>query len=1727
MAEVTDLDSDVYNVYYSSGYETRSFTNQGTKSGLAAPATAPTVSVTSVGATSASIRWNLVERATRYEIELNGVILGDTNNLSFSQNKLTTNQPYVYRVRAINPAGESDWSNSITVRTLLEKPTVEAAVYSDSVRLFWNDVQDATTYQIEVDGAIIENGVNTNYTHSNLLPSTSHKYRVRAQNGDLFSEWTNLVTLWTTPIIPTNIVANSTSSAITLNWTSVAGATGYDVEVNGTTTATSTNSFTKNNLSPNTSHIFRIRAKNVGSTSEWTSEIIKTTLLATPSITGASTSSTITLTWPSIQGAANYEVDVDGSIIDVGNNPSYTHSDLAANTSHTYKVRAKSADNSSAWTNAITRSTSPAEPTNVNANSTSTSVTLTWTAITGATGYDVEVDGTVVSSSNISYTKNSLTPNTSHTFRVRSKNAGGVSNWTPVLEKTTLLTTPTVTGASTSSTITLTWSVIQDAVSYEVDVDGSIIDIGNILSYTHSGLASNTSHTYKVRAKSADNASAWTSAITRSTSPAEPTNVSASSTSSSVILTWIAAPGATGYDVEVDGVTVSSSNTSYTKSSLTPNTAHTFRVRSKNAGGVSDWTPVLEKTTLLTTPVVTGASTSSTITLTWPSIQDAVSYEVDVYGSIIDIGNILSYIQSGLTANTSHTYKVRAKSADNVSAWTNAITRSTSPAEPTNVSASSTSTSVTLTWTASTGATGYDVEVDGTMVSTSGTAVSYTKNSLAPNTMHTFRVRSKNAGGVSDWTPVLEKTTLLTTPTVTVASTSSTITLTWPAIQDAASYEVDVDGSINDIGNNPSYTHSGLAANTSHTYKVRAKSADNASAWTSAISRSTSPTLPTNVSASNTSTSITLTWIAAPGATGYDVEVDGVVVSPSGIAVSYTKGSLTPNTTHTFRVRSKNAGGVSDWTPVLEKTTLLATPTVTGASTSSTITLTWPAIQDAASYEVDVDGSINDIGNNPSYTHSGLAANTSHTYKVRAKSADNASAWTSIISRSTSPTLPTNVSASNTSTSITLTWIAAPGATGYDVEVDGAVVSPSGIAVSYTKGSLTPNTTHTFRVRSKNAGGVSDWTPVLEKTTLLTTPTVTGASSSSTITLAWFAIQDAVSYEVDVDGSIIDIGNILSYTHSGLAANTSHTFKVRAKSADNASAWTSEISRSTSPATPTNVSASSTSSSVILTWTAAPGATGYDVEVDGVTVSSSNTSYTKNSLTPNTAHTFRVRSKNAGGVSDWTPVLEKTTLLTTPVVTGASTSSTITLTWPSIQDAVSYEVDVYGSIIDIGNILSYIQSGLTANTSHTYKVRAKSADNVSAWTNAITRSTSPAEPTNVSASSTSTSVTLTWTASTGATGYDVEVDGTMVSTSGTAVSYTKNSLAPNTMHTFRVRSKNAGGVSDWTPVLEKTTLLTTPTVTVASTSSTITLTWPAIQDAASYEVDVDGSINDIGNNPSYTHSSLAANTSHTYKVRAKSADNASAWTSAISRSTSPTLPTNVSASSTSTSITLTWTAAPGATGYDVEVDGIVVSSSNTSYTKNSLTPNTTHTFRVRSKNAGGVSDWTPVLEKTTLLATPTVTGASTSSTITLAWPATQDAVSYEVDVDGSIIDIGNNPSYTHSGLAANTSHTYKVRAKSADNVSVWTNAITRSTSPAEPTNVSASSTSTSITFTWTAAIGATGYDVEVDGIVVSSSKTSYTKNSLAPNTVHTFRVRSKNTGGVSDWTLAIEKSTLS
>ena len=382
-----------------------------------------------------------------------------------------------------------------------------------------------------------------------------------------------------------------------------------------------------------------------------------------------------------------------------------------------------------------------------------------------------------------------------------------------------------------------------------------------------------------------------------------------------------------------------------------------------------------------------------------------------------------------------------------------------------------------------------------------------------------------------------------------------------------------------------------------------------------------------------------------------------------------------------------------------------------------------------------------------------------------------------------------------------------------------------------------------------------------------TIPPSTPANLTSTATLAtqinlsWTASTDNVGvagYKVErcLGAGCANFAQIATPTGAafndiGLAAATSYSYRVRAvDAAGNNSAYSNVFSATTlaaadttPPTAPTNLTASAASASQInLTWAASTdnvGVTGYKVErcsgaacANFVQIATpTGITFNDTGLTASTPYSYRVRANDAAGnnsgysnsASATTPAAADTTPPTAPTNLAATAASAtqINLSWTASTDNVGvtgYKVERCSgagcsNFVQIATPtgITFNDTGLTASTSYSYRVRANdAAGNNSAYSNtastttpAAADTTPPTAPTNLTATAASTTqINLSWTASTdnvGVTGYKVErctgaacANFVQIATP-TGITFNDTGLTAFTSYSYRVRANDAAG----------------------------------------------------------------------------------------------------------------------------------------------------------------------------------------------------------------------------------------------------------------------------------------------------------------------------------------------
>lgn len=350
----------------------------------------------------------------------------------------------------------------------------------------------------------------------------------------------------------------------------------------------------------------------------------------------------------------------------------------------------------------------------------------------------------------------------------------------------------------------------------------------------------------------------------------------------------------------------------------------------------------------------------------------------------------------------------------------------------------------------------------------------------------------------------------------------------------------------------------------------------------------------------------------------------------------------------------------------------------------------------------------------------------------------------------------------------------------------------------------------------------------------------------------------------------------------------------------------------------------------------------------------------------------------------------------------------------------------------------------------------------------------PAAPKNFKATSvTTTSVKLSWSKCTGAASYELYIynsatkqwnrKATLSTTSATV-----KSLQPGTAYQFRVRAlSNTTKVlcSPYSNLTVKTPVAKVKSLKAESAENSIKLSWASVKNATGYQIYMYDTAakkwvhKKTVSSTSYKLTKLATATTYQFKVRARNTAKPKTvygeYSAVLTTATCPVAVSGVKVSSfTSTSASLEWKAAKGATGYDVYAGQSATADGTPTYTlvktttslKTKLTGLDTccyYTFRVVSryrntagkifygdfKNSCSDTVFTPIAKVSGLTVTETTNNSST-----ITWKPQPYSSGYYMNIkqgaDGEIVKVATLPStqstYTFEGLQELTDYKFYV-----------------------------------------------------------------------------------------------------
>ena len=246
----------------------------------------------------------------------------------------------------------------------------------------------------------------------------------------------------------------------------------------------------------------------------------------------------------------------------------------------------------------------------------------------------------------------------------------------------------------------------------------------------------------------------------------------------------------------------------------------------------------------------------------------------------------------------------------------------------------------------------------GTQINKTGTATSFSETpTLDPGTTYYYLAYATNSVGTSDG-DIKSFTTKLESPVVTLSPTSgseyTSLTASWPAVTNAASYDVYVDGASTataNVSEGTSYTYSDLSPNTQHSIKVVAKNSVSSSAgdsFTSQYTLAAQPSIAAAAQKQNGSVVLTINTASNATATTYLIEKSQNSDFSSGVTTVMSYATLSDTTVTVPKSSSDESAGVLPATTYYFRITAKNGDAVTTTSTATTTgCLTVPEIPDA------------------------------------------------------------------------------------------------------------------------------------------------------------------------------------------------------------------------------------------------------------------------------------------------------------------------------------------------------------------------------------------------------------------------------------------------------------------------------------------------------------------------------------------------------------------------------------------------------------------------------------------------------------------------------------------------------------------------------------------------------------------------------------------------------------
>lgn len=1141
--------------------------------------------------------------------------------------------------------------------------------------------------------------------------------------------------------------------------------------------------------------------------------------------------------------------------------------------------------------------------------------------------------------------------------------------------------------------------------------------------------------------------------------------------SGQVQLSWSGSSRAATYNVKrssqqagpYEPIATGTTSTEYTDRSPANGESYYYVVSAVNGGGESFNSSETSATPLAPPAAVAGLSAvpgSAQVSLSWDASAGASTYTVKRstvrgghYGTIAIGVGATSFIDTTVTNGTPYYYVVSAANPGGESSNSPEVAAKpvAAPAPPSGLTAQPGNGHVALNWTASAGATSYNIKrattTDGlyTTIATPVLDVSYTDQNVTNGLTYYYAITALNAGGESaNSAEAIAAPSAPPGPVEGLEATAgnSVATITWSRTEGAASYNVQ---------------------------------------------RATSNAGPfTLVAADLTETTYTDSTVENGANFYYMVTARNV----GGEGASSAQVSALP---------------VAPPSPVTE---------VLAAPGSGVVTLTWERTEGAASYTVKraaaPGGNYTVLASGQTettYTDTDVTNGTSYQYVVSAGNVGGESADSSpvVVQPVSPPGSPSSVASTAGNAQVELTWAPVAGAVSYNVKRSTAAGGPYApvagevSAANHTDTGAINGVTYFYVVSAVNQGGESANSPEITATPVEppSAPTeVSAVSGNARVTLSWAPSLGALSYLVKrsiVKGgryTVLAMGvTATGYMDTSVANGTPYYYVISAVNPGGESHDSLEVAARpvAPPGIVVGVVAAPGNGRVSLNWTASPGAAGYSAKrasnpggpYTTIATPLTATSYVDNTVSNGATYTYVISASNAGGESQNSAEASATPVSPPRAVEDVRASpgnAQVVIGWTHQSDAATYNVkrsaSLGGPYVTLTSDIAentFTDRDVTNGTLYHYVVSAVNAGGESSnSTEAVARPVAPPSGIDgLTALPGNEQVTLQWAGLPGSISYNVKRSRnprgpySTIASGITEMTYNDSAVSNATPYYYVVSAINAGGESEDSAEVSAEPVSPPSAVTglkAAPHNASVTLTWTPLPGVTSYNIKrtttAGGPYEGVATGVTehaYADSAVTNGTDYFYVVSAENAGGEGPDSSEVR--VAPVAPpaaiTALTAVSGNSQVVLNWMESARANTYNVKrsddpagpFTSVADELLETTFTDIDVTNGVDYYYVVSGVNAGGEgANSIEVIARPVAAPTP-ITGLSAvpgNTQVILHWEPSSDAASYNVKRSatrgGRYINLAlgvTGTTYTDMAVNNGTNYYYVVSAVNA------------------------------------------------------------------------------------------------